>query len=325
MAAPPRAQRARGQRSRDRTVRVWSVRTGRLLGTFAGGHWGSVLCLKFELALSSNLGGMRGTLVTGSSDCTVCLWDLWTESAEVHAEVRAEVRAVLREHGRGVLNLRIDQRWIVSCSKDVVVRVWGRESLELERVLRGHEGPVNAVGLESGEYDEADAGDEGEGDAGYGEGSKSQRHEERVVSASGGGKSGERVRTFEGHDRGLACIEFKGDLIISGSNDMGARSHRHLPRRLLAFSWTTGFPFNVLRDPMYVGSTMSFAATALWYERPAGLFIMFYVYIVYLVALRFEGPLLNTPCLDMPSISEAYTLARRHSRPPQQCQRIGAH
>ncbi|KAF7345014.1 Phosphatidyl-N-methylethanolamine N-methyltransferase [Mycena venus] len=51
-----------------------------------------------------------------------------------------------------------------------------------------------------------------------------------------------------------------------------------------------GFPFNVLRDPMYVGSTMSFAATALWYERPAGLLITFYVYIVYVVALRYEGP-----------------------------------
>ncbi|KAI0752022.1 phospholipid methyltransferase [Fomes fomentarius] len=51
-----------------------------------------------------------------------------------------------------------------------------------------------------------------------------------------------------------------------------------------------GFPFNVLRDPMYVGSTMSFAATALWYERPAGLLITLYVYIVYLIALRFEGP-----------------------------------
>jgi phosphatidylethanolamine/phosphatidyl-N-methylethanolamine N-methyltransferase len=25
-----------------------------------------------------------------------------------------------------------------------------------------------------------------------------------------------------------------------------------------------GFPFNVLRDPMYVGSTMCFTATALW-------------------------------------------------------------
>ncbi|KAJ7468747.1 phospholipid methyltransferase, partial [Mycena latifolia] len=51
-----------------------------------------------------------------------------------------------------------------------------------------------------------------------------------------------------------------------------------------------GFPFNVLRDPMYVGSTMSFAATALWYERPAGLLITLYVYIIYVIALRFEGP-----------------------------------
>ena len=31
--------------------------------------------------------------------------------------------------------------------------------------------------------------------------------------------TGERLRTFEGHDRGLACIEYRGDLIISGSND----------------------------------------------------------------------------------------------------------
>jgi len=51
-----------------------------------------------------------------------------------------------------------------------------------------------------------------------------------------------------------------------------------------------GFPFNVLRDPMYVGSTMCFAAGALWYERPAGLVITLYVYIVYIIALRFEGP-----------------------------------
>ncbi|KAF4611791.1 hypothetical protein D9613_004007 [Agrocybe pediades] len=51
-----------------------------------------------------------------------------------------------------------------------------------------------------------------------------------------------------------------------------------------------GFPFNVLRDPMYVGSTMCFLATALWLERPVGLLVTAYVYIVYLLALRFEGP-----------------------------------
>ena len=54
--------------------------------------------------------------------------------------------------------------------------------------MAGHEGPVNAVGLQDG----------------------------KVVSASGDGKmmlwdvvTGSRIRVFEGHDRGLACIEFK--------------------------------------------------------------------------------------------------------------------
>lgn len=51
-----------------------------------------------------------------------------------------------------------------------------------------------------------------------------------------------------------------------------------------------GFPFNVLRDPMYVGSVMSFIGGSLWYESPAGLLISLYVYIAYVIALRFEGP-----------------------------------
>lgn len=51
-----------------------------------------------------------------------------------------------------------------------------------------------------------------------------------------------------------------------------------------------GFPFNLLSDPMYDGSTMCFAATALWYNKPSGLFITAFVYIVYGLALRYEGP-----------------------------------
>jgi len=50
-----------------------------------------------------------------------------------------------------------------------------------------------------------------------------------------------------------------------------------------------GFPFNVLRDPMYVGSTMSFVGASLWYESPAGLLIALYIYVAYVIALRFEG------------------------------------
>ena len=52
----------------------------------------------------------------------------------------------------------------------------------------------------------------------------------------------------------------------------------------------TGFPFNVLSDPMYVGSTMNFVASALLYDSPAGLLLATLVGVVYAIALQFEGP-----------------------------------
>ncbi|KAF5354243.1 hypothetical protein D9756_006994 [Leucocoprinus leucothites] len=39
-------------------------------------------------------------------------------------------------------------------------------------------------------------------------------------------------------------------------------------------------PFNVLENPMYVGSTLCFLATALLYEKPAGVLITLYVWAV---------------------------------------------
>ena len=51
----------------------------------------------------------------------------------------------------------------------------------------------------------------------------------------------------------------------------------------------TGFPFNVMSDPMYWGSSMSFAGVALWFGKPAGLALTLLVVIAYSIALRFEG------------------------------------
>jgi len=70
-----------------------------------------------------------------------------------------------------------------------------------------------------------------------------------------------------------------------------------------------GFPFNVLRDPMYIGSTMCFGATALWFEKPAGLFLTLYVYIVYIIALRYEGPFTDA----IYSKRDSETLAKKDS------------
>lgn len=211
--------------SRDRTIKVWCIRTGECLATFEA-HLGSVLCLKFEkdfdakrscsrrsfprgpIVNGEEEGGANedgnegdeeeshGMMVSGSSDCTVRVWDLYAKHRG--SGIRADVRAILRGHSGGVLDLRMDENWIVSCSKDALINVYSRSTLTLHAVLRGHEGPVNAIGLEGG----------------------------RVVSASGDGRmmlwdaaSGRCERVFEGHERGLACIEFKDDLILSGSND----------------------------------------------------------------------------------------------------------
>jgi protein-S-isoprenylcysteine O-methyltransferase Ste14 len=51
----------------------------------------------------------------------------------------------------------------------------------------------------------------------------------------------------------------------------------------------TGFPFNILSDPMYVGSSITHFGTALWYQSPLGVLLSGFVWAVYMAALRFEG------------------------------------
>ncbi|KAF2076366.1 hypothetical protein CYY_002323 [Polysphondylium violaceum] len=50
----------------------------------------------------------------------------------------------------------------------------------------------------------------------------------------------------------------------------------------------TGFPFNVMNNPMYNGSVMLFLAHSLAEKSLAGVAITFVVYIVYKIALIFE-------------------------------------
>ncbi|ORY90384.1 phospholipid methyltransferase-domain-containing protein [Syncephalastrum racemosum] len=52
----------------------------------------------------------------------------------------------------------------------------------------------------------------------------------------------------------------------------------------------TGFPFNVCENPMYVGSTLNFLGTALYSASPAGLLLTAIVFVVYEIALTYEGP-----------------------------------
>ena len=50
------------------------------------------------------------------------------------------------------------------------------------------------------------------------------------------------------------------------------------------------FPFNVLNNPMYVGSSLSFLGLALYHRSPIGFVLTLEIYLVYRIALLFEEP-----------------------------------
>lgn len=131
-------------------------------------------------------------MVTGSSDHTCIVWDITQE------EYVPKYR--LRRHSAGVLDVCLDDKYIISCSKDATINVWDRNTGNHIRELTGHRGPVNAVQLRGN----------------------------LLVSASGDGvaklwnlDSGLFIKEFPSQDRGLAAVEFSDDAkyVLAGGND----------------------------------------------------------------------------------------------------------
>ena len=61
--------------SRDRSIKLWDIESGQLIGTVEGAHQASVLCIAFEEA-GPEEGGMGALAVSGGSDGVVALWAL---------------------------------------------------------------------------------------------------------------------------------------------------------------------------------------------------------------------------------------------------------
>jgi F-box and WD-40 domain protein 1/11 len=209
--------------SRDRTIRVWDLKTYQCVKVYGGPnhrpllntpppmeerpervishhslngtskgndiytvpsdyHDASILCLQYDHEI----------MVTGSSDYTCIVWDVTgDEYVPMHR---------LRGHEAGVLDVCLDDKYIISCSKDAMIKVWDRKTGTCLRTLKGHRGPVNAVQLR-GKF---------------------------LVSASGDGvaklwnlETGVSIKDFPSEDRGLAAVEFSDDAkyVLAGGND----------------------------------------------------------------------------------------------------------
>ncbi|ORX57013.1 WD40 repeat-like protein [Hesseltinella vesiculosa] len=168
--------------SRDRSIKLWDIAENRCLVTRRH-HQGSVLCLAMD---------PHGKFfISGSSDATLIYWSL----PDLVPQKRME------GHMNGVLDVCLVQQWVVSSSRDTTVRVWDLQGRQLHRLL-GHNGPVNALEHVQGTG--------------------------QVITASGDAtlklwdvQTGQCLRTFVGHQRGLACLRYDPhhQYIISGGQD----------------------------------------------------------------------------------------------------------
>lgn len=127
----------------DGSVRIHRTNSGELLATVTGAHTSAVYCAAFFRAR----GGPRAaTLVTGSSDATLALWDISEEfDPESGVGVRAALRTVLTGHGGPVWGVACDGLTIVSASADGSLKVWAAASGECLATLRGHAGGARCV------------------------------------------------------------------------------------------------------------------------------------------------------------------------------------
>ncbi|POS87254.1 hypothetical protein EPUL_002020 [Erysiphe pulchra] len=148
-------------------------------------HDQSILCLQYDDRI----------LATGSSDGTCIVHDITNGYRPIRQ---------LRHHTAAILDLAFDEQHIVTCSKDITICIWNRNTGILMKQLRGHAGPVNAVQLRGN----------------------------IIVSCSGDFRvklwnidTGKNIKELVGHTKGLACSQFSEDsrFIASAGNDKTIR------------------------------------------------------------------------------------------------------
>ena len=218
--------------SRDRTLRIWDLDTQRLIRRPLSGHRASVLCLQFDASPKEDL------IISGSSDTDVILWQFSTGNI---------LRRIKNAHSESVLNLKFDDRFLVTCSKDKMIKVWNRRELrpgDKNYPIRGVEGgakfPSYIIDLtripSPGDISQHLTPEQLAPVKEYSLIMRIDSHsaavnavhiyKDQLVSASGDRflkvfniHTGVNTTICKGHNKGIACVQYDGKRIVSGSSD----------------------------------------------------------------------------------------------------------
>lgn len=219
--------------SRDRTLRKWDLETQRLIGKPMTGHSASVLCLQFDNSTEEDI------IMSGSSDTNVLIWRYSTGEL---------LERIDQAHREPVLNLKFDSRFLVTCSKDKTIKIWSRHKLspgDRDYPIRGVKGggkcpsyiiDLTSVGMNPFDIHKYLRPDQREPLREYTHLMTLDSHSaavnaihiyrDQLVSASGDRHvkvwnihTGECTAICRGHQKGIACVQYDGKRIISGSSD----------------------------------------------------------------------------------------------------------
>ena len=176
--------------SRDRTLKLWDVATGREIRTFIGHTdliWGGV-------AYSPD--GQK--VLSGSVDKTIKLWDIMT----------GRVIRTFTGHNNVVSGIAFspDGRRIASCSWDRTIKIWETETGRIIRTITGSREQLTSVAFSpDGKYVLSGGRD----------------YKIKLWDA----KTGRKNRTFSGHKNWIIQVAFSpdGKQVLSSSWDLNAK------------------------------------------------------------------------------------------------------
>jgi len=191
--------------SADHTARVWDLKTQRLLYPPLIGHTGSVTAVQFDAAAGD-------VIITGGTDGSVIIWRFSTGEA---------IKTISRAHHETVLCLHFDHRYLVTGGKDGKIKLWNRQPLDAGHTDVPQFAIAPAEGDRYQEYSLLASFD------GHDAAVNAVKLKDSILVSGSGDRSiciwslqtGKILRRINIHQRGIACLQYNGRFIVSGSTD----------------------------------------------------------------------------------------------------------